>query len=182
MSAVGTSIVTPGSMQLSPARVAFDSNDLGGTLNNVVLNWEVTKAEIKADQFGAGTVLDRRNSGMLVTVTTSITEIQDLDKLVAVFPTARDTTVGPDRVLDFLAVVGCADLSLAKTLVLHPLEIPDATKDFDLSFTKATPSESSELVFSPDGQASLNIVWNIYPDTALDNTWFRIGDLAVIVP
>lgn len=183
MGVVGTATVTPGSMLLSPSRVTFNGVDLGGTKDNVVINWETTKSDILADQTGV-TVRDRRNSGMLVTVTTAIAELQNLDTLSAMFPNARDTTVSLDRVLDFLLAVGCADLGLAKILTLHPLELDNADETFDLTFDLASPNESSELSLSPTDQGTLNIIWNIYPDSAGDatNKMFRIGPAATVVP
>ncbi len=183
MSTIGTATVTPGSMVLSPAKVTFNSVELGGTKDNVIINWETTKSDITADQTGV-TVRDRRNSGMIVTVTTAITEIKNFDKLIELFPNARDETVVSDRVLDFLLAVGCSDLENAALLNLHPLELPDADLSFDLNFPLATPNESSELILSPTDQGTLNVIWNIYPDSSGDavNKMFRIGDNSVVVP
>src|SRR5690242_7287431 len=89
------STITPTEMELTPMRVSFKGpgagsySDLGGTLSNVVIETKYEKAEIHADQLGT-TVLDRRVKGLIVQVTTEITEIQNKDLWKVVFPHATE--------------------------------------------------------------------------------------------
>ena len=70
---VSQAVVTTTSMELTPARVTFDGVDLGGTLGNVVIKPVFAKnGEIKSDQTGSDTVLDRRVTGTSCTVETII--------------------------------------------------------------------------------------------------------------
>ena len=79
-------------MELTPMRVSFKKPgasayaEIGGTLGNVVVDIKYEKAEIKADQLGT-TVLDRRVKGLIMTVTTELTQTQDkFDVWKTVFP------------------------------------------------------------------------------------------------
>jgi hypothetical protein len=69
-------------MELTPMRVSFKKpgatafSEVGGTLGNVLVDIKYEKAEIKADQLGT-TVLDRRVKGLVMTVTTELTQTQD---------------------------------------------------------------------------------------------------------
>lgn len=176
--------VKPATLETSPARVLYNGVDLGATLGNVLINWEYTKAEVKADQLGT-TVIDRFNSGFNMTVETQIAQVRDFDTLVKVFPTVRDTTVTSDRVLDFLNQVCTRDTDNAAPLTLHRLCDADAVEDFDWVFFRAVPTEASTTTFGPEEQETFNIVWNIYPDftEGTDRVrFFRIGKQSTVVP
>ncbi len=173
--------VTPANMELSPCRVKFNDVDLGGTLGNVVVKPVYEKADIKADQFGSS-VLDRRVKGLKVTVETQLAEVSLLDNWLVAFPHLRDTTVGSDRVLDFVSKIGESDLGLAKELLLHPLSREDGDTSHDLSFPLACSNAESEYMLGPEGQTVLKIVWNIYLDTSVTPARLaRFGDKDVDV-
>ena len=176
--------VLPSNMEISPCRVSFNAVDMGGTLGNVLVNFEYPKAEVKADQSGS-LPIDRVVSGFLCTVVTQIAEVRDFDKLVEIFPGVRDTTVGPDRVLDFMNLVCTRDLTRAKVLKLHRLCDDDNDETNDLTFFLATPSESSAITLGPEEQSALEITWNIYPDRTEGialNKFFRLGSQGVVIP
>lgn len=172
--------VDPTKMELTPMQVLFQGPsilapvDLGGTLGNVVIETKYMKAEIKADQFGS-TVLDRRVSGLNVTVTTEIAQIYDLPTLKIVFPHA---TVG-SATADIVSAIGDSDTANAGILTLHPMSkgSTDVTEDF--TFYKACASAESPITYGPDKQSSYKIVWNILPDlTQTPARFYRRGDPA----
>lgn len=81
-------------MELTPMRVSFKKpgaaafSEIGGTLSNCVVEIKYEKAEIKADQMGS-TTLDRRVKGLIMSVTTEITQTQDkFNAWKVVFPHA----------------------------------------------------------------------------------------------
>lgn len=82
-------------MELTPMKVKWQPPgassyvDLGGTLDNVLINIAYKKADIMADQLGK-TVLDRRVSGIDIKVTTSLAEIQNKEVLKVLFPHATE--------------------------------------------------------------------------------------------
>jgi hypothetical protein len=166
-------------MELTPCRVTFDGVDFGGTLGNVVVSFKYDKAEIKADQLGT-TVLDRRVSGMMTQITTEFAEIQNKDKFKQAFPNLDLVTSGPNKLLRMANKLGSSDYDLSKVLILHPLSKADADLSQDWKFFKATPSEESEITFSPTDQMRAKIVWNIYPDQGVSGypMWVK-GDPAV---
>lgn len=167
-------------MELTPMQVKFkgpadvSAVDLGGTLSNVVIETKYEKAEIKADQLGT-TVLDRRVKGLMVTVTTELTEIQTKTLLKVIFPHATQGT----SVIDFKSMVGDADLTNAGVLTLHPLSKDPTDVDYDYTFWKACSSAESSVTYGPDNQARYKIVWNILPDTSVTPArFYRYGDPA----
>ena len=175
-------VVTTSNMELTPMRVTFDGVDLGGTLGNISFTAKYMKANIMADQSGQ-TVRDRRVSGIEVTLTTELTEIQNKDIWKVVFPHATKigTGTGSLAAIKFDQNVGDGDLANAKQLVLHPLSKPDADLSTDYTFFKAVASAESSITFGPTEQARLKIVWNILPDESqVLNKFFRYGSPAIV--
>lgn len=169
--------VTTSNMELTPMRVTFGGVDLGGTLSNVTVATEFTKAEIKADQSG-GTVRDRRVSGLNISVTTELAEIKNLDIWKVVFPHAQLVDGGiAGKSMLFTNNIGDSDLANAKQLLLHPLSLQDADLSGDFKFFKACADAKSEIVYGPTEQAKMKIIWNILPDdSVLPNQFFIHGD------
>jgi hypothetical protein len=168
-------------MELTPMRVSLDGNDLGGTLGNVVISTKYVKSAILADQSGS-TVRDRRVSGLEITVTTELTQIQNKDLWMVVFPhaTMSGTGHGSMAAIDFKENMGDGDLSKALELKLHPLSKADSDVSSDYTFFKAVASAESSVTYGPNEQARLKIVWNILPDeSATPNKFFRYGDPAI---
>lgn len=174
--------VTTSNMELTPMRVTYDGLDLGGTLGNIVISAKYSKSNILADQSGS-TVRDRRVSGLEITVTTEISEVQFKNNWKVVFPHATKLGSGNTTAaaIDFLENMGDGDLTHAKALVLHPLSKPDLDVSTDYTFYKAVASAESTITYGPTEQARLKIVWNILPDeSATPNKFFRYGDPAVV--
>jgi hypothetical protein len=170
--------VTPTNMELTPMRVTFNSVDLGGTLGNVVVSMKYTKANILADQLG-GTVIDRRVSGLEVTVATELTEVQNKDLWKVVFPHATETSTGT-KAIDFKSAVGDGDLSNAHQLVLHPLSLADANVSGDYTFYKACAAAESAITYGPTEQNRMKMLWNVLPDTTVTPArFFRFGDTTI---
>lgn len=171
--------VTTSSMELTPMRVTFDGVDLGGTLSNVVISSKYAKSNILADQSGS-TVRDRRVSGIEITVTTELTEIQNKDIWKVVFPHATLISTGTAAIV-FKENMGDSDLANAALLTLHPLSKADADLTTDYNFYKAVASAESSITYGPNEQARLKIVWNILPDESVSpNQFFKYGDPAVV--
>lgn len=158
-------------------RVNFDGSDLGGTLDNVTVNVEFTKSEIKADQSG-DTVRDRRVSGLNISVTTALAENRLKDNWKKVFPHAKLVDGGiAGKSMYFQSAIGDSDLANSKVLILHPLSLADADKSGDYKFFKACADAKSEVVYSPTEQTKINVVWNILPDDSVQPERFFIhGD------
>lgn len=176
---MSTATVTTSNMELTPMRVKFGTSgsevDLGGTLGNVVISAKYSKSNILADQSGT-TVRDRRVSGVEVSVTTELTEIQDKDIWKVVFPHASLTGTGTSGTINFNDNIGDSDLSNAKQLILHPLSKNDLDTSGDYTFFKAVASAESSITYSPTEQARLKIVWNVLPDeSATPNKFFKYG-------
>jgi hypothetical protein len=176
---MSTANVLTQNMELSPCRVTFDGVDLGGTLKNVNVRVEFTKAEIKADQSGE-TVRDRRVSGLKIQVETELAEVQLKDRWKVVFPHAKLVTSGLNKMMYFQAAIGDSDLAHAKVMVLHPLSKADVDLSMDHKFFLAVADAKSEYIQSPTEQARLKIIWNILPDDSVSPERFYIhGDPSI---
>lgn len=172
-------VVSTQNMELTPMRVNFNGVDLGGTLSNVTVTSEFSKAEIKADQSG-DTVRDRRVSGMNIQVTTEIAEIQNKDLWKVVFPHANLITSGMNKAVYFNSKIGDSDLANSKELVLHPLSKADADLSGNYRFWKACSDAKSEIVYGPTEQTKLKIVWNVLPDDSVTpERFFQYGDPSI---
>jgi hypothetical protein len=175
-------------MELTPMRVSFQGpgatafTDLGGTLSNVVVDIKYPKAEIKADQLGSDTVLDRRVKGMVVTVTTELTQIQNKAQWEVAFPHSLGGGTSPADWVQFNSAVGDGDLANAGILKLHPLSKADADVNYDYYFYKACASAESQVTYGPDNQATLKIVWNVLPDTSVTPARFFVYGDETLVP
>lgn len=176
---MSSATVTTSNMELSPMIVKYGPTgslvDLGGTLGNVVISAKYTKAEIKADQSGT-TVRDRRVSGVEVTVTTEVAEIQNKDIWKIVFPHATETGTGTSGTIAFNQNIGDSDLGNAKVLVLHPESKSTLDVTGSYIFYKAVASAESSITYGPTEQSKLKIVWNILPDESqVPNRFFTFG-------
>lgn len=170
-------------------RVSFQGSgataftDLGGTLSNVVIDIKYPKADIKADQMGSDTVLDRRVKGTVITVTTEIAEVQDKDLWKVVFPHSTEAGTAPADTIVFNSMVGDSDLANAGELLLHPLSKADSDLNYDFTAFLACGSAESQITYGPDGQAKLKIVWNVLPDMSTTPArFFMYGDRSLVSP
>jgi hypothetical protein len=173
--------VTPTNLDLGICRVTYGGTDLGATLDNVIITINRTKAEIKADQLGT-TVVDRKMSGTMMQVATSLAEVKNLDDVwKAVFPSADLVIDGVDptkKYMDFRERICFGDQANALPLLLHPLCNDDADVTGDFLFDLVIASEESEFTFGPEEQQRLKLVWNVLPDLSVSPARFlRYGDV-----
>jgi len=170
-------------MELTPMRVSIKRpadvgfTDLGGTLSNVKLNVEFTKANIMADQSGT-TIRDRRVSGLKISVETELVQVKDKDIWKIVFPHASEVDDGlGNKMMYFTTKMGDSDLANAVQLKLHPLSLADSDLSGDYFFWLACGDAKSEVVYGPEQQVKLKIVWNIMPDDSTQPERFMVhGD------
>lgn len=162
---VSTANVSTQNLELTPCRVTYKGVDLGGTLDNVLVSIAYSKADIMADQF-AETILDKRVSGLNITVTTAIAEVNLKDNWKVVFPNAQFVDDGGNKAINFVTAVGAGDFAQSGILLLHPLSKPDVDLSTDHKFFKAISTEESEFNLSPTEQSKLSVVWTCYPDTS----------------
>lgn len=166
-------------LELTPAKVVFDGVDLGATLKNVMVSTKYTKSPLKADQYGT-TILDRRVSGIEITVTTELAEVLDKNKWKVAFPHADLVSSGPNSAIVFRSKVGQKDQDLAKVLQLFPLSQNSGDTTFAYQFFRATSSAESQITMGPEEQESLKVVWTILPDLSQTPARFYVfGDPSI---
>lgn len=163
-------------LDIGPCKVTFDGTDLGATLDNVVVNFALKKADMKADQYG-DTLLDQAISGMEVTIETALAQTRDKDILAKVFPNLLLVGTSPDA-LQMNNAIATRQKALAAPLILHPLvEGADSNEDQDYYFWLAIPTEESSYTFSPTEQGKMKIVWKVLLDDSVTPArMFRYGD------
>lgn len=172
-------VVTTSKLDIGPCRVTFDDLDVGGTLDNVVVNFKFMKAPLKADQSGES-LRDEAISGVEITIETSIAETRSNDLLKKIFPNATPIEDSPKKALQWENLIATRMLPNAKVLTLHPLVEADDSLNFDWTIYKAMPSEESSYSFSPTDQGKMKIVWKAYlDDSVTPNRMFRYGDPTV---
>ena len=182
----------PNDMELTPMIVYWKPHgsttvyDPGGTLEDVKISVAYEKSEIMADQTGK-TPLDKRVSGAKFSVTTAVTQVNNMELLQMVFPhaalvgTAPYGGDAPSAAVQWNNVVGQSDLSVAGELVLHPQNKPVGASGHDWTFYVACPTEASEITFGPTKQSALKIEWTVYPDTSVSPYRFlRVGDVTIV--
>src|SRR6267143_53600 len=169
--------VTPADFDIGPCKVTYNTVDLGGTLDNVVIHFKYDKAPLKADQTGT-TLLDEAVSGMEVTVATSFLETRNKANLATILPAFTLAGTSPANFLTMNNKVATRYLAaLAFPLELHPMSDATAVKNFDYYFYKDVPSEESEIILGPADQRRVKIIWKIYLDfTVTGGQMFRYGD------
>lgn len=176
---ISNATVTPVNMELTPMRVTYNGVDLGGTLSNVVVHVKYSKSPIHADQSGS-TVLDNRVSGQEMTVTCDIAEVNLKDNWKVVFPHSHLITSGGNKQEYFDMQIGDNDLGHAAVLILHPLSRANADLAGDFKFFLATATATSDVTYSPTGQAKLKVVFHVFPDTGtIPARWMVYGDPSI---
>lgn len=171
--------VTTTKLDLGPVRVTYNGVDLGGTLDNATVNVKYDLGELKADQTGT-TILDHRITGLMVTVETALAEVTNRDNWKVAFPYMDLVTSGPNKAGLFKNKNGLSMYDVAQTLILHPLNRADADLSQDYKFYKAAANSDSQIVYGPNEQIKLKVVWNIYPDQGQSGQpQLFVGDPAV---
>lgn len=161
-------------MELTPCRVTYNGADLGGA-KDVKVSIAFEKSPIQADQYGS-TIMDKRVSGLKMTVEMILLEVNSIDKWKAAVPNMQKVGSGPYAGY-FTSRVGESDYGLSQSLVLHPLSKADADKSSDYNFYKVTADSVTEIGFSATAQQGLKCVFSVYPDTTTSPARFMMwGD------
>jgi hypothetical protein len=152
-------------LDLGPCRVTYGGLDLGATMGNVAVKIKYSKADMKMDQTGT-TIVDKRVSGLNITIESALAQVLDKNIWKKAFPTASLVTSGLNTGMLFDNKLGLSSYAGAQPLVLHPLNKADADKSNDYNIYKAYPTEESDIVFGPTEQQKLKIVWAVFPDVS----------------
>ncbi len=170
-----TATIAVSNFDIGPCQVVWNSVDLGGTHDNVKIKFKYDKAFLTADQTGK-TKLDAAISGIEVNVTTSFLETRNKTNFQSLFPNAILNGTS-HKYLDFMDRTATRQLSLAGSLLLHPLVDASSSLDNEWYFYKALPMDDSEYDFGPAVQAKLKITWQILLDLSVSpGRMFRAGD------
>ncbi len=184
MPPVSFSAVDVNNLELTPARIWWTPPggsrvDLGATLKNVKITAKYMKAPLHMDQLGK-TVVDRRTSGVEVSVETELAEVLNKDIWKVVFPHATEVSSGGQKSIVFQSQIGQKDQDIAGLLEIEPLSEASGAVVHKYTFFKAAAGAESGITKGPESQESLKIVWHILPDFSQQPARFFIfGDPSI---
>jgi len=168
-------------VKLGVCNVSFGGVDLGATKGGVEMTVETTTHEVTVDQTGE-TPINEYIMGRRVTVTVPLAETT-LENLVAIMPGATliggATDEDPKRV-DVKTAVGTSLLDVAKELILHPIGLPTANKDEDITIYLAATAGQMSFAYRVDEERVFNVEFKAYPDPANQDALFGYGDPAAL--
>ena len=162
-------------VKLGVCRVLFDGVDLGFTKGGVEVSVATETHEVQVDQAGQ-TPINEYIMGRTVSVKAPLAETT-LENLVAIMPGAKLITDGvtpTKKRVDVSLGVGVSLLSMAKTLVLHPVSLPDADKSEDFTVFKAATAGALDFAYKLDDERVFSCEFKGYPNDK--NLLFAVGD------
>lgn len=164
-------------IKMGTCKILFDGVDLGLTMGGVEVTVETTTKETKVDQFG-DTVANETIMGRNITVSAPLAETT-IENMVALLPGTTMVVDGVDANkvrAEIKSGTGISLLSLAKELVLHPIELPDSDTSEDLIIPKAATAGAMNFAYKYDEERVFNTTFKGYPDRAKDGLLFTFGD------
>lgn len=164
-------------IKMGTCKVLYDGVDLGLTIGGVEVEVTTTKKEIKVDQFG-DTAANEFIMGRNITVRVPLAETT-LENLVAIMPGATLVTDSSDPVKKKVTVTsgtGVSLISMAKELVLHPIDKPDEDHSEDLVIPLAATAGEMQFAYKYDEERIFNCEFKGYPDRDNGGLLFIYGD------
>lgn len=168
--------IDPTQIPLTPMRVTFSGNDLGGTVGGVDLSVKYETSPIMVDQFGK-TEINRKVSGQAYTIKMTLAQIIDKDKVKVVLPSSHEIVSGINKSIYQDMQIGDDLLSHAQQLILHPLEKSNADLSEDWLFYKAVCIGTTEVKYGAEKQSGMTAEFVVFPDTGISPARFLVyGD------
>jgi len=163
-------------VKLGVCRVLFDGQDLGYTKGGVEVSVKTETHKVMVDQFGK-TPINEYVMGREVTVKAPLAETT-LENMVKIMPGAVLVTDAVDptkKVVNVPTGVGTNLLDIAKALVLHPINKPDADKSDDFTVFKAATAGQLSFAYQLENERVFSCEFNGYPDPVTGKL-FAVGD------
>lgn len=167
-------------VKLGVCSVKYDNVDLGYTKGGVEVDVSTDTYPVTIDQFGESVINEyimKRN----VKVTLPLAETT-LDNLVKIMPGATlvvDDLDPTKRRVDVTNGVGTNLLSIAKELVLHPIDLPanDLSEDFIVPL--AATAGALKFAYKHNEERIFNTEFTGYPDSTT-KVLFKVGDKTAV--
>lgn len=161
-------------IKLGTCRVLFDGKDLGYTIGGVEVTVTTDTHATMVDQEG-DTTIKEFVKGRNITVSTNLAETT-LENLVAVMPGATLIEgVGDKKHVEVKTGVGMDLVKMAKSLTLHPIQLPAEDKSEDLTIFRAATAGSLDYAFKKDDERVFAVEFKGYPDA--NSRLFAVGDV-----
>lgn len=161
-------------VKLGVCRVLFDGQDLGYTKGGVDVSVATETHEVQVDQYGQ-TPINEFIMGRTVTVKVPLAEttLENLAKIMPGATLVTDTVAKTARV-DVPTGVGTSLLDFAKTLTLHPINLPESDKSEDFTVHRAATAGALEFAFKLEDERIFNCEFKGYPGE--NGTLFSVGN------
>lgn len=160
-------------VKIGVCSVTFNGNDLGHTIDGVVVNYEPEYKDIMVDRYG-NTVAEKVLIGEKLTAVVTLAEATIANLRVAI-PTGSTT---PATRMNIGRDVGLRMTSLAQRLILHPIANAANVKTEDVVFHKAIASEPVELPHKFDEEKKFQVTFTALIDESQSSGAYlgHIGD------
>ena len=165
-----------GSVALADGTVTGTQTDLGYTKGGVVVEVSTDTHPVTIDQFGESEISERiTKRSVKVTVPLAETTLQNMVEVMpgATLIQGSGVEAGKNRV-EVTNAVSTDLLSIAKMLVLHPINATDNNDDFCV--LKAATAGALNFAYKIDEERIYNVVFTGYPDNANGDKVFTVGD------
>lgn len=164
-------------VKLGVCSITYDGVDLGYTKGGVEVEVTTDTHKVTIDQFGESIVNEYITKRDII-VKTPLAETT-LDNLVAIMPGATlvvDSVDSNKKRVDVANGVGTNLLTIAKQLILHPIELAAGDTSEDLTVPLAGTAGAMNYAYKHDEERVFNTQFTGYPDPST-NILFKLGDL-----
>lgn len=163
-------------VKIGVCKVTFDGQDLGYTKGGVEVTVETETYEVTVDQFGMSPINELvQKRTVQATVPLAETTLENMVKVMPGAELVTDVTTPTKKKVVVPNGVGVNLLSIAKKLVLHPIEKADSDKSEDFVIPLAATAGALTFAYKFDEERVFNVTFTGYPDPAT-KTLFVFGD------
>ena len=166
----------PANIRLGPCLVIYDGQQLGLTKGGVEVELSTETKRIEVDQFGK-TAVDEVILGRTLKVKVPVAET-DVDSMHRVLQFTGSTLTpgtGTPVAGKFVSVTSGVGISLrknAKSLILHPQDLPLADKSEDFIVPLAATPGAFSFAYKVDDERVFNLEFTGYPDNTTGVIFF----------
>jgi hypothetical protein len=146
-------------MRLDNMRVTVNATDIGLTEGGVEISIQTKVIEMTGDQYGI-TPLATKNGGSRVTVKFAVKEVATYAHLAKILHEGTLRSTGGTGVGVGGTLVGVNDgITNAVPIILHPLDLADATLTNDINIWKAVPLGDVNIKLGPDKETLYEVTF-----------------------
>jgi hypothetical protein len=164
-------------VKLGACKILFDGIDLGYTKGGVEVEVISETHQVSIDQFGESTVnefITKRN--IKVKCPLAETTLDLLEKIMPGSTIISDQYNPAKRRVNVKSGIGINLYKQAKTLILHPIYLPDSNTSEDLIIYKSATAGAMKFAYKHNEERIYAVDFMGYPDDSNNNILFSYGD------